>query len=47
MSDASHQKPAEHEQAARRWYEENKEAVEAYNKLIETSGLFSDGMRTF
>jgi antitoxin CcdA len=32
---------------ARRWYEENKEAVDAYNKLIEEKGLFSDGMRTF
>jgi antitoxin CcdA len=47
MSDTSPQKPAEHEQAARRWYEENKEAIDAYNKLIETSGLFSDGTRMF
>jgi antitoxin CcdA len=39
--------PAERELAARRWYEENKEAVDAYNKLIETNGLFSDGVRLF
>jgi antitoxin CcdA len=37
----------EREQAARQWYEENKEAVDAYNELIETHGLFSDGVRTF
>jgi antitoxin CcdA len=35
------------EQAARHWYEENKAAVDAYNDLIETHGLFSDGVRTF
>jgi antitoxin CcdA len=38
---------AEREQAARKWYEENKEAIDAYNKLIDEHGLFSDGMRTF
>jgi antitoxin CcdA len=38
---------AERERAARQWYEENKEAVDAYNELVETHGLFSDGMRTF
>jgi antitoxin CcdA len=38
---------AERDRAARLWYEENKEAVDAYNKLIETHGLFSDGVRTF
>ena len=38
---------AEREPAARRWYEENKEAVDACNELIETHGLFSDGVRTF
>jgi antitoxin CcdA len=37
----------EREQAARQWYEENKEAVDAYNEMIETHGLFSDGLRTF
>jgi len=29
----------ERAQAARQWYEENKEAVDAYNKLIEVTGL--------
>jgi antitoxin CcdA len=38
---------SEREQAARQWYEENKEAVDAYNKMIETHGLFSDGVRMF
>ena len=32
---------------AREWYEENKEAVDSYNEMIETHGLFSDGVRTF
>jgi antitoxin CcdA len=39
--------PAEREQAARQWYEENKDAVDAYNEMIEKHGLFSDGARTF
>jgi post-segregation antitoxin (ccd killing protein) len=34
-------------QAARQWYEENKQAVDAYNEMIETHGLFSDGARMF
>jgi antitoxin CcdA len=38
---------SERHQAARQWYEENKEAVDAYNEMIETHGLFSDGVRTF
>ena len=38
---------AAREEAARRWYEDNKEAVDSYNKFIETHGLFSDGQRTF
>jgi antitoxin CcdA len=38
---------SEREQAARQWYEENKAAVDAYNEMIETHGLFSDGVRTF
>jgi antitoxin CcdA len=37
----------EREKAARQWYEENKEAVDAYNEMIEKDGLFSDGARTF
>ncbi len=31
----------------KRWLEENKQAIEAYNKRIEEHGVFSDGMRTF
>ena len=31
----------------KRWLEENKEAIEAYNKRIEEHGVFSEGMRTF
>jgi antitoxin CcdA len=38
---------AEREQAARAWYEANKEAVDAYNEMIEKHGLFSDGARMF
>jgi antitoxin CcdA len=37
----------EREQAALKWYEENKAAVDAYNEMIETHGLFSDGVRMF
>ncbi len=37
---------AEQRRAARDWYEENKEAIDAYNELLEEHGLFSDGMRT-
>jgi len=39
--------PGERQQAAQQWYEENKETVDAYNKMIEEHGLFSDGARTF
>jgi antitoxin CcdA len=41
------QNAADREQAAHQWYRENKEAVDAYNEMIETHGLFSDGVRTF
>jgi|SRR3954464_12432769 len=38
----------EREAEARKWYEENKEAVDATNKMIEEDGfVFSDGVRTF
>lgn len=38
----------EREAAARKWYEENKEAVDATNRMIEQDGfVFSDGARTF
>jgi post-segregation antitoxin (ccd killing protein) len=40
--------PAEREQAARQWYEDNKEAVDSYNELVDKYGVFSDGGgRTF
>jgi len=29
------------------WLEQNKEAIEAYNRHIERDGLWSDGMRLF
>jgi antitoxin CcdA len=33
---------------ARRWREDNREAIEAYNRMIEEDGfVFSDGARTF
>lgn len=33
---------------ARRWREENRDAIEAYNRMIEEDGfVFSDGARTF
>ena len=38
---------SERQQAARQWYEENRAAVDAYNEMIETHGLFSDGVRAF
>ncbi|HXE98040.1 MAG TPA: type II toxin-antitoxin system CcdA family antitoxin [Dongiaceae bacterium] len=29
------------------WLEENREAMEDYNRRIETHGVFSDGLRQF
>jgi len=29
------------------WREDNKEAIEAYNRRIEVSGVFSDTLRNF
>jgi antitoxin CcdA len=29
------------------WKEENREAIEAYNRRIEKNGVFSDGFRRF
>jgi len=31
----------------RNWQEENREAIEEYNRRIETRGVFSDGLRQF
>ena len=30
-----------------RWVMENQDAIEAYNRRIDTQGVFSDGLRTF
>jgi antitoxin CcdA len=38
----------ERAELARRWQEENREAIDSYNRMIEQDGyLFSDGFRTF
>lgn len=29
------------------WLEENRAAMAAYNQLVETDGVFSDGLRSF
>ena len=31
----------------RSWQEENREAIEEYNRRIETRGVFSNGLRQF
>lgn len=31
----------------REWREENRDAIEAYNRRIEAGGVFSDGLRRF
>ena len=38
---------AVYEEKKRRWQEENKEAIEAYNRRIAKYGTFSDGLRRF
>ena len=35
------------EEQSRRWNEENREAIEDYNRRIEAHGTFSDGLRRF
>ncbi len=32
---------------AERWVAENQTAIEAYNRRVETQGVFSDGLRSF
>ena len=32
---------------AEKWLNDNREAIEAYNRHIERDGLWSDGLRTF
>ncbi len=31
----------------KRWQEENREAIDAYNKRVDEYGVFSDGVRSF
>ena len=49
LSQAFEQKLEELVRAAKaeRWYEENREAIEAHNKFVEEHGLWSDGHRLF
>ena len=35
------------EEESKRWEEENKEAIDEYNKRVTKNGLFSDGLRSF
>jgi antitoxin CcdA len=35
------------EERARRWKEENREAMEAFNRWLEEHGVFSDRLRQF
>jgi antitoxin CcdA len=42
-----HLHASQREEEARKWYEENKEAVDAHNEFVEKHGLFSDGLRKF
>jgi antitoxin CcdA len=35
------------EEKSRSWKEENREAIEDYNRRIEADGTFSDGLRRF
>lgn len=35
------------EEKRRQWQEENRDAVEEYNRRIEAHGVFSDGLRQF
>lgn len=35
------------EEKRRTWLEENREAIDDYNKRVEAEGTFSDGLRRF
>jgi antitoxin CcdA len=35
------------EERKRRWTEENRAAVEEYNRFVDENGVFSDGLRNF
>lgn len=49
LSQAFESHLAELVQAKKRekWLEENREAIEAYNRYVEAYGVFSDGWRSF
>ena len=49
LSASLEEKLAEEVRALRkaRWQEENREAIEAYNRHVEQNGLWSDGFRRF
>jgi len=32
---------------AQQWLEQNKNAIDAYNKAVDENGVFSDGIRSF
>ena len=35
------------EKEEKKWAEENSKAIESFNKRVEESGMFSDGLRSF
>ena len=35
------------EQEEKKWIEENTKAIETFNKRVEETGVFSDGLRSF
>ena len=35
------------EQEEKKWIEENSKAIETFNKRVEETGVFSDGLRSF
>ncbi len=35
------------EQEEKKWIEENYNAIEAFNKRVKETGMFSDGLRSF
>jgi antitoxin CcdA len=49
LSKALEERLAEMLQETRRrqWREENRDAIDAYNRRIEAGGAFSDGLRSF
>jgi antitoxin CcdA len=49
ISQALEQRLAEllREEKCRSWKEENREAIEDYNRRVEAGGTFSDGLRRF